>query len=126
MARRLTRKQRYEEALSLLGSAIAQIPRADLYDYRGVLCAFLHKEGEALEDYGRALALASKPVEQAQILYHRGLLYGRRQSFDLALQDMDQAQRLDPANTLYEEAAGQIRIESQAGGSGPAATVPDC
>lgn len=129
LARQLVREWRYDEALSVLGEALAQSPRADLYDYRGVLLALAGREADALLDYAMALGLANTPSLQAQILYHRGLLYGRRHLYDLALLDVQRALRLDPCNRTYGEALGQLRIEwSQAvmpgaDGADPAATA---
>ena len=107
-ARRLVRELRYGEALDMLGEAIARRPSAELYDYRGVLLALMRREEAALLDYEQALSLATIPVLQAQVLYHRSLLFGRCGSYDEALLDLQQAQRRAPGNATYREAMAAL------------------
>ena len=129
-ARRLVRELRYGEALDVLGEAIARCPSAELYDYRGMLHAFMRREEAALLDYEQALSLATIPILQAQVLYHRSLLFGRRGSYDEALLDLQQAQRLAPSNATYQEAMATLRLERSRAdmpveGVNPAATASE-
>lgn len=111
-ARRLSRRERYSDALARLDQAILLDPLcAAFHDERGVLLSLLRREQEALSSFASAIALARGEQEQALIYFHRGLLYGRRREYDQALLDMKRAERLDPATRTYQEAVEQIRRE---------------
>lgn len=110
-ARRLVRGDCYEAALAALDRALALTPTAELADYRGVVLALIDRVQEAVAAYEQALLLACTPTLQAQIYFHRGLLYGREQAYEQALLDFSRAAMLHPAERSYREALETLERE---------------
>ena len=113
-ARRLVERDRYDSAILALDQAIQCVPAAQLYDYRGVVQSLAGRVEEALLSFAEALAHAASPCERANVYFHRGLLYGREESFDQALLDFTRAHHLSPADPTYREAVEQIKLERAA------------
>jgi len=107
-AQQLVRNKRFEVALPLLAHAIEQIPTASLYDYRGVVLSLARNNELALKSFAQALLRAETLQERARIYFHRCLLYGREQEYDLALRDIAQAVQLVPKNATYRKAHQHI------------------
>jgi tetratricopeptide (TPR) repeat protein len=112
-ARELAHAKRYAAALADIDLAISLAPSFALHDYRGVLLCLMNKVQEALESFTLALSLTTSPKEQAEIYFHRALLYGREKMFDEALCDLAQAHKLRPANATYREACARVEEEKE-------------
>jgi tetratricopeptide (TPR) repeat protein len=112
-ARRLVYAKRYVAALAAVDQAIFLAPSFAFYDYRGVLLCIMDKEQEALESFALALTLTTASADQAEIYFHRALLYGRVGSFDKALADLTRAQQLSPAHLAYREARASVAVEKE-------------
>ena len=113
-AQRLVKADRYEAALDALDRAIELTRTAELYDYRGVVLSLMDRREAAVESYGQAVGLASTPALQAQIYFHRGLLYGNEGAYDQALLDFARATSLNPAERSYLEARLTLERERDA------------
>ena len=110
-ARKHAQARDYSVALATIDRAISLAPSATLFDYRGVLLCLMGRAQEALESFTQALLLATSPEQQAEIYFHRGLLYGRERLYDQALVDLSQARQLDPAHAMYREASAGVELE---------------
>jgi tetratricopeptide (TPR) repeat protein len=112
-ARRLVLHDQYNAAVAALDRAIACTPTAQLYDYRGVVLSLAGRVEEALQSFLQALK-GSNPWGvrlQAEIYFHRGLLYGREGARDFARADFAQAVRLCRSDATYREALAEIERE---------------
>jgi tetratricopeptide (TPR) repeat protein len=111
-ARKHAQARDYRGALADIDQAISLAPSAALFDYRGVLLCLTGRVQDALESFTQALSLAA-PEQQAEIYFHRGLLYGRERLYDQALVDLSQARQLDPAHATYREASIGVELEKE-------------
>ena len=112
-ARKRAQARDYCGALATIDRAITLAPSATLFDYRGALLCLVEKVQDALESFAQALSLATCSEHQAEIYFHRGLLYGRERLYDQALADLAQARQLSPANTTYRAAMASVEIEKR-------------
>ena len=79
------------------------------YLYRGLVCERQGENRQALEDYGRAIALEADFPEA----YHRrGLLYAKLGDLDQAVQDQTRVLELDGGHAGAFTARGAVRAES--------------
>jgi len=89
-------------------------PTAEIYRLRGLVHARLRQFSAAVADYSQSVALQSDPATLAA----RGWIYLAYDVFPLALQDFDDAIRLDPK--FAEAYAGRGLIRVRQGLMGPA------
>ncbi|WP_220211278.1 hypothetical protein [Reticulibacter mediterranei] len=113
-AKRLVEQDCYHTAILLLDQAVQCAPAAYLYDYRGVVLCLIGRGEEALASFAQALACPASRSLQAEVYFHRGILYGGEMAYELALLDFTHALQLVPAQRTYEEAIAQIKREQAA------------
>jgi len=114
LAQQYASLRRYIDALHAIDQAIALAPSVFLYDSRGVLLCLLDNLEKAEESFAQALRLEASPSRtQADVYFHRGLLYGRQGLFEKALADLATAQHLLPNERAYREASASIERERQ-------------
>jgi tetratricopeptide (TPR) repeat protein len=90
------------DALSLASSGVHSYPGYwRLHEYRAEVMAILGEDQEALREFDAAVRLASGS-DLAWILGQRGNFYIQRQSYALAIADLNRAIQLNPDYTFFE------------------------
>jgi tetratricopeptide (TPR) repeat protein len=98
---------RYAEAGQALDRYLLKGPPApDVYEARGLIHAGLRQYTEAVEDYGRALALK----RNANVLSYRGWAYLKIDATRPALADFEAALRLEPTHADSLAGRGYARV----------------
>ncbi len=89
----LVQLERTDDALALLGEALAANPSEGLYRLRGIIYRAEGKEDEALADFGKALAM--QPKDPISLLQRAEISLGRG-DVKAAKRDLEEAIRVEP------------------------------
>lgn len=93
----LRRQKKLNDALVALDRSIAALPAEHaLYIERGRLHDAARRFQEAEKDFSKALKVARKPVDQAEVRMTRGRIYTRTGKLEQAIEDYSAAIELDP------------------------------
>src|SRR5208283_3226170 len=84
---------RIDEAESILSRLVSNDPQAQHYYYHGLALGAKAKDDQAIEDFGRAIAL---DPNQASYYFRRGIVLSRNGMFQEAISDFTKTLELDP------------------------------
>jgi tetratricopeptide (TPR) repeat protein len=103
----------YKEALASLDAYLKKggRPRVEVYRARGLARAKLGRHAEAIDDYSRALESNPKDEERASLHLSRGEQYLAVNALAPALDDFEEAVRLDPASADAWLACAHVRVQ---------------
>lgn len=102
------RQRDFRGAIDKYAAALALAPdSAKAHFGKGGAHAQLNEPDEAVAELGAALARGYAPLEIYKI---RWLLYFQKKNYDAALEDAQNAARIEPQNSAFNSAVGQVRL----------------